>query len=120
MDGDFGARETRLAFPYHPEMVDNFLPSTLQDNSMPADNVIDPGLLDILRCPISGLLLKIDGDNLVSTDGSKQYPVVAGIPCLMPDSAKPTHAGYRFLVEENRKQRHASVTETKLLVLFRR
>jgi Methyltransferase domain len=29
----------------------------------------------------------------------------------MPDSAEPTHAGYRFLVDDNRKQRHACVTE---------
>jgi len=78
---------------------------------MLADNVIDPRLLDILRCPTSGLPLKSEGDNLVSTDGSKQYPVVAGIPCLMPDSAEPTHAGYRLLVDENRKQRLAGITE---------
>ena len=78
---------------------------------MPVDNVIDPRLLDILRCPTSGLPLRIEGDDLISTDGSRHYPVVAGIPCLMPDSAEPTHAGYRALVDENRKQRHACVTE---------
>ena len=78
---------------------------------MSADNVIDPQLLDILRCPTSGLPLKIDGDGLVSGDGSRRYPVIGGVPCLMPDSAEPTHAGYRSLIEENRKQMHARVTE---------
>ena len=101
------ARETRLTFRII-QKLDNVLQSTLQDDSMLADNVIDPRLLDILRCPTSGLPLKIEGDNLVSTDGSEQYPVVAGIPCLMPDSAEPTHAGYRSLIDENQKQRHAA------------
>lgn len=78
---------------------------------MQADNVIHPRLLDILRCPTSGLPLRIESDDLVATDGSRHYPVVAGIPCLMPDSAEPTHAGYRVLVDENRKQRHACVTK---------
>src|ERR1035437_2020259 len=59
---------------------------------MPAGNVIHPRLLDILRCPTSGLPLRIEGDDLVSTDGSRHYPVVAGIPCLVPDSGKPRHA----------------------------
>jgi uncharacterized protein YbaR (Trm112 family) len=78
---------------------------------MLADNVIDPQLLDLLRCPTSGLPLKIDGDGLVSGDGSRRYPVVGGVPCLMPDSAEATHAGYRSVIDENRKQMQARVTE---------
>ncbi len=73
------------------------------------DNVIDPRLLNILRCPTSGLPLEIKGDGLVSADGSTRYPVVAGIPCLMPDSIEPTHAGYRVVVDENRRQGHANI-----------
>jgi len=82
---------------------------------MPVDNVINPRLLDILRCPKSGLPLRIEGDDLVSTDGSRHYPVVAGIPCLMPDSAEPTHAGYGVIVHENRKQTNACITEENVV-----
>jgi cyclopropane fatty-acyl-phospholipid synthase-like methyltransferase len=78
---------------------------------MSADSVIDPRLLHILRCPTSGLQLRVEGGDLVSTDGSRSYPVIAGIPCLMPDSPEPTHRGYRLLLDENRKQGHAYVTE---------
>jgi SAM-dependent methyltransferase len=65
--------------------------------------IINPRLLDILRCPSSGLPLKIEGDHLVSVDGSQHYPVVRGIPCLIPVSAEPTHEGYRRLMNENRE-----------------
>src|SRR5580658_6454411 len=78
---------------------------------MSADRVIDPRLLRILRCPTSGLQLRVEGGDLVSTDGSRSYPVIGGIPCLMPDSPEPTHRGYRLLLEENRKQGDAHVTE---------
>jgi len=78
---------------------------------MLANNLIDPQLLDLLRCPSSGLPLKIEGDGLVSGDGSRRYPVVGGVPCLMPDSAEATHAGYRSLIDENQKEMQARVTE---------
>lgn len=80
---------------------------------MSRENLIDPRLLDILRCPSSGLALKIDGNSLVSVDGSKRYPVVDGIPCLITDSAEPTHSGYSYLKKENRQEMdtHADLTE---------
>jgi 2-polyprenyl-3-methyl-5-hydroxy-6-metoxy-1,4-benzoquinol methylase/uncharacterized protein YbaR (Trm112 family) len=71
-------------------------------------NVVDPRLLEVLRCPTSGLPLYIEGENLVSIDGDKCYPIISGIPCLIPDSAEPTHAGYRRVIGENRKYRDAS------------
>ena len=56
-------------------------------------NTIDTWLLEILRCPVSGLPLKLDGEDLVICDGFRRYAVVDGIPCLMPESAEPTHTG---------------------------
>ena len=51
---------------------------------------------------------------LVSADGSQCYPVVQGIPCLLSDSAIPTHEGYKGILAENRDQLHAPVTEEKV------
>jgi 2-polyprenyl-3-methyl-5-hydroxy-6-metoxy-1,4-benzoquinol methylase len=75
---------------------------------MQTASVIDPRFLKLLRCPTSGLPLEVDGAELVSIDGTNRYPVVSGIPCLIPDSAEPTHAGYRGLVAENRRHQLTS------------
>jgi SAM-dependent methyltransferase len=64
-------------------------------------NSIDQNLLAILRCPVSGQELEVDGEYLTTIDGLHRYPVVAGIPCLIPASAKATHAGYARLFDEN-------------------
>jgi SAM-dependent methyltransferase/uncharacterized protein YbaR (Trm112 family) len=64
-------------------------------------NGIDDDLLKILRCPATGLSLQMDGDGLVSTDGTTHYPVINGIPCLIPASVMPTHVGYEEIVVEN-------------------
>jgi SAM-dependent methyltransferase len=66
---------------------------------------IDQNLLAILRCPASGQKLEIDGEGLTTIDGSHRYPVVAGIPCLIPASVKPTHAGYARRLDENLRLR---------------
>jgi len=52
-------------------------------------NFIDQNLLAILRCPASGQKLEIDSKGLTTVDGSHRYPVVAGIPCLIPSSVEP-------------------------------
>src|SRR6267143_520771 len=78
---------------------------------MSRDRVIDPQLLEILRCPTSGLPLKVEGDDLVSEDGSRRYHVVDGVPCLMPESAEATHTGYNFVIDENRKQMPVHISE---------
>jgi len=75
---------------------------------MVTDKAINPRFLELLRCPTSGLPLNFEGDELVSIDGCNRYPVVFGIPCLIPDSAAPTHAGYRRVIEENQKHRNSS------------
>jgi len=71
---------------------------------MTAAEIIDPRLLEIIRCPVSGLPLRLDDTALISSDGTKRYAIVAGIPCLVPDAAQATHTGYTTLLEEN--QRH--------------
>jgi SAM-dependent methyltransferase len=78
---------------------------------MSRDHLIDPHLLEILRCPTSGLPLKVEGNDLVSEDGSRRYHVVGGVPCLMPDSADATHRGYRSVIDENRKQIPVHISE---------
>jgi SAM-dependent methyltransferase/uncharacterized protein YbaR (Trm112 family) len=67
-------------------------------------NVVDPELLDVLRCPDSGQPLRVVTDKLVSADGSRVFPIVDGIPCIMPRSVLSTHQGYRTLLEENGSQ----------------
>lgn len=78
---------------------------------MLGDHVVDPRLLEILRCPTSGLTLKIEGQHLISEDGLRRYSVVGGIPWLMPDLAETTHTGYRSVIDENRKQMSTNITE---------
>jgi SAM-dependent methyltransferase len=72
---------------------------------MPSESAIDQNLLAILRCPESGQKLEIDSDGLTTIDGSHRYPVVAGIPCLIPASVEPTHAGYARRLDENLRLR---------------
>jgi SAM-dependent methyltransferase/uncharacterized protein YbaR (Trm112 family) len=81
---------------------------------MSSDNIIDPVLLRMIRCPSSGLPFKIEGDFLVTVDDTRRYSVVDGIPCLIPDSAEPTHLGYRHVIEENNKQMAERVGEEEV------
>lgn len=56
---------------------------------------IDPWLLDLLRCPVTGSPLRLDqhaqGTVLVSTDTANPlvYPVRDGVPVLLADEATP-------------------------------
>src|SRR5262249_33619361 len=72
---------------------------------MPSERSIDQNLLAILRCPASGQNLEIDSDGLTTIDGSDRCPIVAGIPCVIPTSIKPTHAGYARRLDENLRLR---------------
>ena len=51
-------------------------------------NVIDPELLEILRCPITRGRLRQEGDFLIGEVGGLQYPVREGIPVMLPEEAK--------------------------------
>jgi SAM-dependent methyltransferase len=76
---------------------------------MLSGSFIDQDLLAILRCPASGQKLAIDSEGLMTIDGSYRYPVVAGIPCLIPPSIKPTHEAYVRRLVENRGLRTETV-----------
>ena len=71
---------------------------------MTAGEILDQRLLEILRCPVSGLPLRLDDTALISSDGTRRYAIIAGIPCMIPEEAQATHTGYTGLLEEN--QRH--------------
>lgn len=51
--------------------------------------MIDPGLLEILACPLCDDRppLREEGDFLVCTVCGARFPVVDGIPHLLPESA---------------------------------
>jgi SAM-dependent methyltransferase/uncharacterized protein YbaR (Trm112 family) len=78
---------------------------------MSSEHVVDPWLLEMLRCPSSGLPLRVKGGDLVAEDGSRRYPVMDGIPCLIPDSEEPTHTGYGCLMEDNKRQTGGAIGE---------
>jgi uncharacterized protein YbaR (Trm112 family) len=48
---------------------------------------IDPEVLAVLSCPLSGTSLRQEGKYLVSQAGHR-YPIVQGIPLLLPESAE--------------------------------
>ena len=51
--------------------------------------MIDPGLLEILACPLceDRPPLREEGDFLVCTVCGSRFPVVDGVPHLLPESA---------------------------------
>jgi uncharacterized protein YbaR (Trm112 family) len=53
--------------------------------------LIDPELLQILRCPIhpDGPPFEVREDRLVCTVGNHAFPVIDGIPHLLPEDAQP-------------------------------
>ena len=56
--------------------------------------MIDPGLLEILRSPLlpDGPPLVEEGDWLVCREGGHRFPVVDGIPHLLPEDAQEIEA----------------------------
>jgi SAM-dependent methyltransferase len=51
-------------------------------------------LLPILRCPETGLALKVMSlSELMTVDGSRHWPVVSGRPCLFPGLGPPVNHG---------------------------
>ena len=52
--------------------------------------MIDPGLLEILRSPLlpDGPPLVEEGDWLVCREGGHRFPIVDGIPHLLPEDAQ--------------------------------
>lgn len=50
-------------------------------------NVIDPQILNILRCPLTHSRLQQQGDFLVAEVGGLRYPVRDGIPVMLIEEA---------------------------------
>lgn len=45
-------------------------------------------LLEILRCPRTGQMLRADNGRLVTEDGALSYAIEDGIPVLLPTEAR--------------------------------
>lgn len=65
------------------------------------DAGIDSAMLDLLRCPATGSRLRVvqagGGFELVAEGGPEapRYPVVNGIPILLPPTPPPPHTSAR-------------------------
>jgi uncharacterized protein YbaR (Trm112 family) len=57
----------------------------------PAGGEVDPGLLEILVCPVTKGPLRYDRarGELVSEQAGLAYPIRDGIPIMLPDEARP-------------------------------
>jgi uncharacterized protein len=61
--------------------------------SQTSNNVVDPQILEILRCPLTRSRLHQDGEFLVAEIGGLRYPVRDGIPVMLMEEAQlPTGA----------------------------
>ena len=49
---------------------------------------IDPQLLEVLRCPLTGSRLRPEGDFLVAEVGGLAYPVRDGVPVMLIEEAR--------------------------------
>ncbi len=67
---------------------------------------IDPELLQMLCCPLSGATLVEDGDALVSTDPEtrRRYRVDDGVPVLLVDEGEELDPGTWQAIMEKRRQ----------------
>lgn len=57
-------------------------------NPPTTSNVIDPELLDMLRCPLTRSRLRQEGDWLLAEVGGLAYPVREGLPVMLVEEAK--------------------------------
>jgi hypothetical protein len=63
----------------------------MRDDAMSVErtsNTIDPDLLELLRCPLTGSRLRHEGDFLVAEVGGLAYPVRDGFPVMLMEEAK--------------------------------
>jgi len=54
----------------------------------PTDRIIDPELLEILRCPLTRSKLRAEGSFLIAEIGGLAYPVRDGIPVMLIEEAR--------------------------------
>ncbi|HZL37416.1 MAG TPA: Trm112 family protein [Tepidisphaeraceae bacterium] len=52
------------------------------------NHVLDPELLEILRCPLTHSRLRLEGEFLVAEVGGLAYPVRDGIPVMLMEEAR--------------------------------
>jgi len=52
---------------------------------------VDPRLLEVLVCPLKGVLLRYDRERqeLISLEAGLAYPIRDGIPIMLVDEARP-------------------------------
>lgn len=72
---------------------------------------IDPRLLEILRCPVTGEPLGPRDGGLSTGNGKFRFRVLDGIPCLMSPIAAPTHQGFTELEKLNEQAGEAPLTD---------
>jgi uncharacterized protein len=60
----------------------------MSEAATPTSNMIDPELLEMLRCPLTRSKLRQDGDWLVAEVGGLSYPVREGLPVMLVEEAK--------------------------------
>jgi uncharacterized protein YbaR (Trm112 family) len=53
-----------------------------------AQNVLDPQLLEILRCPLTRSKLRLEGNWLIAEEGGLRYPIRDGIPVMLMEEAQ--------------------------------
>ena len=53
-----------------------------------SSSTIDPELLDLLRCPLTGSRLRAEGDFLIAEEGGLAYPVRDGFPVMLVEEAR--------------------------------
>ncbi|MCR4555935.1 MAG: Trm112 family protein [Alphaproteobacteria bacterium] len=51
---------------------------------------ISERLLKLLRCPMTGVELKLKGESLVNEKFEVSYPIVDGIPVMLPSLKRKT------------------------------
>ncbi len=56
--------------------------------STASPQIIDPELLEILRCPLTRSRLRLEGDWLIAEVGGLSYPIRDGIPVMLMEEAK--------------------------------
>jgi len=49
---------------------------------------IDPKLLKILVCPVCKRDIKLKGNELICVNCGRRYPIVNGIPHMLPDELR--------------------------------
>jgi uncharacterized protein YbaR (Trm112 family) len=59
-----------------------------QPIASPQSNVVDPQILEILRCPLTHSRLRQEGDFLIAETGGLRYPVRDGIPVMLMEEAQ--------------------------------